>query len=314
MTDAEIEKLKAERDAARVEVARKDAIVEAAATYARDSYAPTASADRARFDDLVAALRAADIFVAAPTAAPVPLCDCETSGCTEYDKHANEKFKDPPCAAALAPAAADAPQLVYCPPGHYEAAKKLVSSLADRTVRAERKTPLDTGPHDGAYRAACAESDEYDAPAPPPKQEDYTYANAGVSDDPSECSLCWSPMSTDDGCEPTAICHHCAHAEVKRLTAQLAASESARETAERALHDCQGALAKYTTVCVDLAAERRAHAATRGECERMRHLLECAVDCQTNRCDHRGIGRPGCSTCDPQLDAALHPASAKGAK
>lgn len=31
------------------------------------------------------------------------------------------------------------------------------------------------------------------------------------------CAICYHHMQTDDGCEPTKICHHCAHDEVDRL-------------------------------------------------------------------------------------------------
>lgn len=35
-----------------------------------------------------------------------------------------------------------------------------------------------------------------------------------------ECSMCHKTMLTDDGCEPTDICHNCAHERIATLEAQ----------------------------------------------------------------------------------------------
>jgi len=43
----------------------------------------------------------------------------------------------------------------------------------------------------------------------------------------NECRLCHQTMSTDDGCDPTDICHSCAHSEVDRLKQRIQELEDA---------------------------------------------------------------------------------------
>jgi hypothetical protein len=83
-----------------------------------------------------------------------------------------------------------------------------------------------------------------------------------------DCEKCHATMTIRDGDEPTALCDHCAHEEVERLRAVLAAAEARAEAAER---EVQRLVALDALTVLDLrdkirmvgAAEARAEAAER---------------------------------------------------
>lgn len=56
---------------------------------------------------------------------------------------------------------------------------------------------------------------------PPTEQELAAWTSAPDDERSPTCADCGATCMTDDGCEPTPICHHCAQAAVPRLVAAL---------------------------------------------------------------------------------------------
>ena len=82
-----------------------------------------------------------------------------------------------------------------------------------------------------------------------------------VEDEPElTCSRCRTEVFTDEGCEPTDLCHHCAQAEVIDLRTALAAAIERATVAERERDEARGKAA-YMVEAFWLAIADLPHAA-----------------------------------------------------